>query len=242
MLDQIRIVLCQTSHPGNIGASARAMKNMGLHHLVLVAPEQFPHATATERASGADDILAQAQVVATLEEAIADCQWIYGTSARQRSFPWPQLTPAQAAREMIQQSSQSKIAIVFGPERAGLLNEQLQLCDYHIAIPTHSEYASLNLAAAVQVISYEIFQQGSAADKVLPLVVPLMSEKASQAEVLAVLEHFEQAALSLGFLDPANPKRLRLRMQRLFAKAQLEKEEVNILRGFFKFVLQKVAK
>lgn len=240
MLESIRIVLCQTSHPGNIGAAARAMKNMGLRQLTLVAPEQFPHAVATERASGADDILAHAQVVGSLEEAIADCQWIYGTSCRQREFPWPQQTPAQAANHILQQLP-AKVAIVFGPERAGLLNEHLQLCDFHIAIPTHPDYASLNLSQAVQVISYEIYQHWLAHQEQRPVAEPdVLVEKATQSEVTALLEHFEQAALKLGFFDPQNPKKLKVRMQRLFAKAQLEKEEVNILRGFFKFVLQKV--
>lgn len=239
-MDQpISIVLCQTSHPGNIGASARAMKNMGLQQLVLVEPAMFPSALATERASGADDILSKAKVYPTLEAGIADCQWLFGTSARSRAFPWPQLTPFEAAAKiMALTAKQQSVGILFGPEQSGLSNDQLQHCDFHIAIPANPEYSSLNLGSAVQIISYEIYQAWlklkTAAEKSVAMA-PL-SEKATQQELSGLLEHFAKVAIDIGFLDPKHPKKLLPRLRRLFVKAQLETEEVNLLRGFLKLV------
>lgn len=236
MLKNIRIILCQPTHPGNIGATARAMKNMGLSRLTLVAPENYPHADATSRASGADDILAQAKVVNTFEEAISDCQWILGTSARSREFPWPQLTPKEAAHKAMMLSSQEhEVAFIFGQERAGLTNEQLQRCDYHLCIPTNPEYSSLNLAAAVQVITYEIYQSFLASQK-RHLSIVEFGEKATMEEVTGLLAHFEKTAIQVGFMNPDHRKKLLPRLKRLFSKAQLEKDEVNILRGFLKQV------
>jgi TrmH family RNA methyltransferase len=240
MLKHIRIILCQPSHPGNIGAAARAMKNMGLQRLTLVEPEVFPHADATTRASGADDVLANAQVVASFEEAIADCQWLFGTSARMREFPWPQLHPAQGAQKILSLATLGQeVAIVFGTERSGLSNEQLQRCDYHLTIPTSPSFSSLNLAAAVQVIAYEIYQAwlGVNAQPKSPPADQFI-DKATMDEVTGLLNHFEQTSIKIGFMDPAHPKKLIPRLKRLFSKAQLEKEEVNILRGFLKMVKQ----
>lgn len=239
MLDKIKIVLCQPSHPGNIGAAARAMKNMGLRQLTLVSPAQFPSKEATDRASGADDVLASAVIVNTLEEAISKCHWVFGTSARTREFAWPQLAPVDAARKIVEGALDQQVAIVFGSERAGLSNEQLQQCDFHLSIPTHPEYSSLNLAAAVQVISYEIYQQylNSLNQETS---VPLLGSKASQEVVGGLINHFTEISLALGFMDPQNPQKLLPRVRRLFAKAQLEIEEVNILRGLFKAMLQKL--
>ena len=233
----ISIILNEPQHPGNIGAAARAMKNMGLTQLILVSPKAFPHPTATHRASGADDVLENAIVVPDLETAVKDVQWLFGTSARQREFPWPQMVPRVAVEKMNQIPRQDKIGILFGPEPSGLSNEALQLCDYHICIPTDSAYASLNLAAAVQVICYEIFQStyeqpaGSEKDPGF--------EKATSQEVAAVLTQFEEVAVALDFMDPKHPKKLMPRVKRLLTKAQLEKDEVNILRGLFKQVLRK---
>jgi tRNA (cytidine32/uridine32-2'-O)-methyltransferase len=240
MLKHIRIILCQPSHPGNIGATARAMKNMGLRRLTLVAPEVFPLADATMRASGADDVLAQAQVVPSFEEAIADCQWLFGTSARMREFPWPQLHPAQGAQKILSLATLGQeVAIVFGTERSGLSNEQLQRCDYHMTIPTCPSYSSLNLAAAVQVIAYEIYQAWLGAnEQPEPPLADQFIDKATMDEVTGLLNHFEQTSIKIGFMDPAHPKKLLPRLKRLFSKAQLEKEEVNILRGFLKMVKQ----
>ncbi|MBS0286188.1 MAG: RNA methyltransferase [Proteobacteria bacterium] len=236
MLNHIRIILCQPTHPGNIGATARAMKNMGLSRLTLVAPENYPHAEATSRASGADDILANAKVVNTFEEAISDCQWLLGTSARSREFPWPQLTPKEAADKAISLSaSGQEVGFIFGQERAGLTNEQLQRCDFHLCIPTHPGYSSLNLAAAVQVITYEIYQSFLANNE-MELPVTQFAEKATMEEVTGLLAHFETTAIQVGFMDPHHRKKLMPRLKRLFSKAQLEQDEINILRGFLKQV------
>ena len=236
MNQPISIVLCQTSHPGNIGASARAMKNMGLEQLVLIDPLIFPSVQANERASGADDVLANAKVCGSLKEGLAHCQWLFGTSARSRSFPWPQLTPFEAAQKILDLTNQQQsVGILFGTERSGLSNAQLQHCDFHISIPSNPDFSSLNLGSAVQIISYEIYQAllKSTGEKVLPAVV---RDKANHDEVIGLLEHFERVAIQIGFLDPKHPKKLLPRLKRLFVKAQLEKEEVNLLRGFLKLV------
>jgi TrmH family RNA methyltransferase len=237
MLHNIRIILCQPSHPGNIGATARAMKNMGLSRLTLVAPQLFPHVEAIQRASGADDILTNAKVVQTFEEAIADCQWLFGTSARSREFPWPQLTPFDGAQKVLSFAAiKQEVAIVFGTECSGLTNEQLQRCDYHLTIPTHPSYSSLNLGQAVQILSYEIYQHFLSFQEGVPLLPNEIIDKASVSEVTGLLHHFEETAIKIGFMHPNHPKKLIPRLKRLFSKAQLEKEEVNILRGFLKLV------
>lgn len=231
----ISIVLCQTSHPGNIGATARAMKNMGLEQLVLIEPLNFPSPTATERASGADDVLAKAKVCTGLEEGVAHCQWLFGTSARSRAFPWPQLTPKQAAEKILELSNHGqKVGILFGPEQSGLSNDQLQHCDFHIAIPSNPEFSSLNLSQAVQIISYEIYQAILNQVETKASQAIEIGNKATQEEVAGLLEHFERVAIAIDFLDPKHPKKLMPRLKRLFAKAQLDKEEVHLLRGFLK--------
>lgn len=235
MLNKISIILCQTSHPGNIGSVARAMKNMGLSDLRLVAPLQFPHPKALELASGADDLLEQAQVFQTLEPALADCQWLYGTSARQRVHPWPQVT-VKGAVPGIMQAIQNKqtVGILFGPERTGLSNEALQRCDFHLTIPSNPAYPSLNLAQAVQILTYEIYQMVE--EKTHLTNVADLGEKATASEIAGLVEHCKRTAQSLGFMDPEHPKKLMPRLQRLIAKSQLEKEEINILRGFLRLI------
>lgn len=234
MLDSISIILCETSHPGNIGSVARAMKNMGLSDLRLVAPLQFPHPKAVELASGADDLLASAQVFETLEEALADRQWLYGTSARQRVHPWPQVTVKEALPGMMKAISTAQtVGILFGPERTGLSNEALQRCDFHLTIPSNPLYSSLNLAQAVQIVSYEIYQTTEEAQLIKPIN---LGEKATASEIAGLVEHCKNAAQSLGFMDPTHPKKLMPRLQRLIAKSQLEKEEINILRGFLRLI------
>ena len=154
MLDNIRVVLVNTSHPGNIGGAARAMKNMGLSRLVLVEPRDFPSPEAEARASGASDVLESAQVVATLEEALVGCTVVLGTSARDRSLPWPLVDPRECGEKVIAEAGQGKeIALVFGREHAGLTNDELQRCHFHVHIPSSPDFSSLNLAAAVQVLS-----------------------------------------------------------------------------------------
>lgn len=227
-LENIAIVLSHSSHPGNIGAAARAMKNMGLSKLILVNPQRYPSGEATARAAGADDILQQAEIYDNLTDAIADYELVLGTSGRSRHLPWPMQDPSQAGEYCIAHSEQ-KIAILFGNERSGLSNEELATCHYHVCIPSVEGFSSLNLGAAVQVIAYElrkaVLAQG---DKPAEPVRDL----ASHAEMAGLHEHWSQTMVDLEFLDRTHPKLLIKRIQRLFNRAQLEKNEVNILRGF----------
>lgn len=235
--DNIRIVLVETTHPGNIGGVARAMKNMGLEHLYLVAPRKYPDAEATARASGADDVLERAIVCDTLEAALADCAMVYGTSARLRSIRWPQLNPHAAASQINEESHQGQVAIVFGRENSGLSNEELDACHSLIHIPTNSEYSSLNLAAAVQVVCYELRMQSEAGGGE---VQPLESDWATNEEMEGFYRHLEQMLLGLEFMEKDNPRHTMRRMRRLFNRARLEKLELNMLRGIFKLVLKKI--
>jgi tRNA (cytidine32/uridine32-2'-O)-methyltransferase len=234
MNQNITIILHEPHHPGNIGAVARAMKNMGLNQLALVSPQSFPHHTATERAAGAADVLENALITDNIEQAIGNCQWVFGTSAREREFPWPQLTPKLAADKIHQcTESAQKVAVIFGTETSGLPNDLLQRCDYHISIPTHPTYSSLNLGAAVQVIAYEIYQKTLEGEE---FAEKWVGEKATASDLLGLLAHFTQISVALNFMDPQYPKKLLARIRRLFARTQLEKEEINILRGFLKAV------
>ena len=230
----VRIVLVETSHAGNIGASARAMKTMGLTDLTLVSPKEFPSAEATARASGADDLLAHVRVVDSLSEAIADSGFVVGASARLRSLPWPLLDPREAA-EAIWENAGETPAVVFGPEHSGLTNDQLGRCQKLVHIPANPDYSSLNLAMAVQVLSYELRMAH-------PEREPVGSDEEARAEgreaPLANAEelegfhrHLEMALSDVGFLNPDHPKQLKLRLRRIFARARLDQTEVNILRG-----------
>ncbi len=232
-LENIRVVLIETSHPGNIGATARAMKNMGLKELVLVNPKYFPHDNATERAGGADDILANALIVDDLKTAIADCELVMGTSARERSLPWPSCDPRQAAEKISPVSHQANVALVFGRERTGLFNEELHVCHWHIIIPTNSEYSSLNLAAAVQVICYELRMTDM-------ITIPLQEqfEWATADEMQAFYCELEKVLTHIKFYKPELPRQLLPRMQRLFNRARLEKNEMTLLRGIFAKILR----
>jgi len=225
----IKIVLVETSHPGNIGAAARAMKTMGLDQLALVSPRDYPCAEATARASGADDVLARAVVHASLEEAIADCRLVLGTSARLRSLKWPQLNPRETADQVLKEAGDGRVALLFGRERVGLTNEELALCHYLVNIPSNPEYSSLNLAAAVQIICYELTMQGGGAQAAE--VQELGELPVDQQEMERLYGHFETALIELEFLDPENPKHLMRRLRRLYNRVRLTQNEVNILRG-----------
>ncbi|MDO9317036.1 MAG: RNA methyltransferase [Gammaproteobacteria bacterium] len=256
-LHNIRIVLVNTSHPGNIGATARAMKNMGFRHLYLVDPEDFPSAVATGRAVSAVDILESAVVTPTLEEAIVDCGLVIGASARSRRVPWPLLSPPQCAEKVTAECHNNKVALVFGREDAGLTNEELQLCHYHVNIPADEEYSSLNLAAAVMVISYEVRMallrrageplartdsghdvagaQGQAEDVVvagLDWDVP----RATGQQLESFYTHLEQVMIDLNFHDPENPRLLMMRMRRLFGRIRPDQMEISILRGLMSHI------
>ncbi len=230
-LSRVRVVLVNTSHPGNIGAVARAMKNMGLTQLTLVQPREFPSAEATARASGADDILAGAQVVETLEAATADCALVVGASARLRTISWPTLDPKACAERMIGVAATDPVALVMGRERTGLTNAELEHCHYLVHIPANPDYTSLNVAAATQVLVYEL--RMAALSKADALATRWRSDHpfATNEELEGLYAHFETALTQLGFLDPDNPRQLMRRLRRLFNRSQLDRMEVNILRG-----------
>jgi TrmH family RNA methyltransferase len=228
-LDHVQIVLVGTTHPGNIGATARAMKNMGLSRLVLVDPLRFPAAEATARASGAVDILHQAHCVATLADALRDSVLVFGTSARQRSITWPVLTPRACAAQALQTAA--PVSLVFGREHSGLSNEELDLCHYLIQIPTNADYASLNLAAAVQVLCYELRLTALAETAPPPADLAPLDRPVSAQEMQLFYEHLQQTLIDLAFLNPAQPGQLMRRLHRLFNRAQPTHSEMNILRG-----------
>lgn len=228
LANRLRIVLVETSHPGNIGAAARAMKTMALTRLVLVSPAEFPHADASARASGATDLLERAEVAASLDEALKGCTLVAGTSARRRGLGPPELAPRECAARLVASAATGKdVALVFGRERTGLTNEELARCHFFVNIPANPEYASLNLAAAVQVLAYELLLARDTA----AAPAETGSTPATTEEMERLYEHLEQAALETGFLDPANPKHLMRRLRRLFNRAQPDQNEVHILRG-----------
>lgn len=224
----IRIVLVGTTHPGNIGAVARAMKNMGLSDLYLVKPKVFPHADATARASGASDILERARVVDSLDEALVDCVYVAGASARSRTINWPSMGPRDCAERMIRENANGPVACVFGPEKSGLNNEDLDRCHTLLTIPTDPGFSSLNLAMAVQVFVYEV-RVASMLDE--GPVFDVEAPPATSDEMERFYEHLENVLRDIRFLDPDNPRHLMRRLRRLFIRARPDKNEVNILRG-----------
>lgn len=228
-MSRVRVVLSRTSHPGNIGAAARAMKTMGFSRLVLVRPKIFPDAQAEAMASGAGDVLASACVVDTLADALQGVVLAMALTARRRDLATEPLWAREGAAELAAIAMQGEVALVFGNEKSGLTNEELALCGRWAMIPANPEYSSLNLAAAVQLMCYELRQAQCAVPP-----APTFSDVGSAAthdEVERLMIHIEQAATVSGFLDPDQPRRLMLRLRRLFARAGLEREEVNILRG-----------
>jgi tRNA/rRNA methyltransferase len=225
-LANIRIVLVETSHPGNLGAVARAMKVMGLNDLRLVNPKCEIDDEARARASGAVDVLERASLGASLDEALVNTVMAAACTSRRRDLPHPAFTPRQAAPELLKLATGAPVAVVFGSETFGLSNEQLIKCRWLVNIPTNPEYASLNLGAAVQVLAYEL--RSSLMDA--PLDLPEFDPAPHEA-VESLLTEMERTLVEIGFLDPANPKRLMPRLRRFFAKAGLEKEEVAIWRG-----------
>ncbi len=274
MLSCIRTVLIHNSHPGNIGAVARALKNMGLNQLFLVAPKNFPSMEARARAKNAEDILNNAVVVSTLPEALVGCQWVLGSSARFRSLAWPIWTAKEAAARIIEElmayktikikdindtsninennstietnnTNKNNIAILYGCEQHGLSNEELHYCQKQIMIPTNSEYAALNVAQAVQIISYELFLafqeiNQKYTDTVDTTIVSTTSQQGQDSVPLATFEemdgffkHLENTLINIEYLDVKKPRQLMPRLKRLFDRARLDKIELNILRGVF---------
>jgi tRNA (cytidine32/uridine32-2'-O)-methyltransferase len=227
MLDKIRVVLVNTSHTGNIGSAARALKTMGLSQLILVDPVTPPDGKSSALAAGAGDVLANAHIVPTLEEAIADCGLVIGTSARSRTNPTPTLWPRECGIKLIQEVSEYPVALVFGRENNGLSNDELKLCNFHVCIPANPDYSSLNLAAAVQTLCYEVRMAFLEKDKL---------ETAEQAYPLSQdLErfyvHLEQSLSRTGFIVKNHPGMVMDKLRRLFNRARLESLELNILRG-----------
>ncbi|MBU2115743.1 MAG: tRNA (cytosine(32)/uridine(32)-2'-O)-methyltransferase TrmJ [Gammaproteobacteria bacterium] len=230
MLDQIRIILVGTTHTGNIGSVARAMKTMGLSQLYLVAPKELPDGQAFALSAGASDILANAKVFDNLQQAITDCPLVIGSSARSRTLSWPMLEPRECGVKAVQESASHSVALVFGRESSGLTNEELQLCNYHVCIPANPEYSSLNLAMAVQIVTYEVrmawlqkqTQQPTAEDEV---AYP------SNEQMLNFFQHLEQTLNDTGFIIKQHPGVVMTKLKRLFTRARPEEAEYNILRG-----------
>lgn len=236
MFKQVKIILINTTHPGNIGATARAIKNMGFEHLCLVSPQKFPSPEAIARASGAEDILEHAEVVESLTQALKDCHWILGLSARIRKIPMPLLSPREAAREAVHRLSASasyKVALVFGREQSGLLNEEVDKCQGQILIPTNPSFPSLNLAQAVQVLTYEFRmaflesgQKGSNNDN-----KDLEQAFVGGQEMENFYKHLEDCLVAIKFLDRERPGHLLSHLRRLYSRTHLTRLELNIMRG-----------
>jgi TrmH family RNA methyltransferase len=226
MLNNIQIILVGITHPGNIGAAARAMKTMELSQLRLVQPKIFPSVEATARASGADDILANAQIFDTLADSIKDCHLVIGTSTRARHITWPTLTPKACAEKSRKFSG--KVAIIFGREQSGLTNEELELCHFIVQIATNPTFSSLNVASAVQILAYELHESfinhsGTTVE---------LEDPPASAEMMGhFYQHLEQTLIDIEFLDPEKPKHLMRRLHRLFNRSQPIDSEINILRG-----------
>jgi tRNA/rRNA methyltransferase len=231
-LKNIRVVLCETAHPGNIGAAARAMKTMGLAHLALVSPQRFPDPQAEWLAVGAADVLRGARVHSSLDEALAGSAFTVACTARPREVAVPMVEARAAAARMIEVARAQPVALVFGNEQAGLTAAEVGKCQLIATIPADPNYSSLNVAAAVQVLTYEL--RLAALGATVRGYSGKPPEHATHEEVERFYEHLERSLLEAGFLNPRSPKKLMARLRRLFGRAQLEQEEVNILRGVVK--------
>jgi len=230
VLQRIKVVLVEPSHPGNIGGAARAMKTMGLSRLALVNPKRYPDPQADWRAAGALDVLDGAEVVPDVATAIEDCHWVIGTSTRSRRIPLPVLDAKQMAAEIRALPADLQVAILFGREDNGLDNEELQRCNRHLQIPAASAYSSLNLAMAVQVVCYEIHQAHLNGRE----VSSWDRKMATSGEVDAMLSALQGVLVDAKFLQPDNPGQTMTRLRRLFNRVQMDETEVQILRGIIK--------
>jgi tRNA/rRNA methyltransferase len=235
ILDRVRVVLCRPRHPGNIGAAARALKTMGLTRLVLVAPERYrgPDEESLARASGADDVLTGARIVDSLEEALPGVSCAAALTARRREVEPPRVAVREAAARLIERARQGgEVALVFGGETAGMTNAEVMRCDLIVSLSTNPAYGSLNLAAAVQVLSHELRMAAGASERVAGVALETLSPAATRDELEGLFAHLESQMTATGFFDAGNPKRLMPKLRRLFGRAALERDEVNILRGF----------
>ena len=237
LLNSIKVVLVGTTHPGNIGATARAMKNMGIVNMALVEPKEFPSDIATYRSKAAKDVLENAEVFDTLKMAISDCELVIGTSARERKVPWPILNPKDASQEVSRGSLNNKVAVVFGREDRGLTNEELGLCNLHVHIPTDPEYSSLNLSQAVQIMVYEIrsaILENEGTDGNWDV------EFADNDQTERLISHMDELMQEVDFYEIDNPRKLLLRVRRFFKRSRLDVMEVNIFRGLFAAIQKKL--
>ena len=236
LVENIRVVMVETTHPGNIGAAARAMKAMGYENLYLVKPKIYPNAEATARAAGADDILTNAVVCDSLEEALQGCVTVIASSARPRAISSPVFTPREYASKLSEKTKLGPVALVFGRESSGLSNEELEHCNVILQIPTNPDFSSLNVASAIQILCYE-FINGSQC---------LQTEKtdkekvqlATSDEMKYFYHHLQQCMIDVGFLNPEQPRKLMRRLKSLFNRANMDENEVSILRGFLAAVQQ----
>lgn len=230
MLENVRIILVNTSHTGNIGSAARAMKTMGLSQLVLVDPVQHPDGQSVALAAGATDILANLRIVPTLAEAIADCALVIGASARSRTLVWPMLDPRQTGERLATDANKGTVALVFGRERTGLSNEELQQCHYHVNIPANPEYSSLNVAMAVQTLSYEI-RMAWLAQQEATIHIDDENDYPPQASMELFFQHLEETLYQTQFLHSDRSGHVMMRLRRMFTRMRPDANELNILRG-----------
>lgn len=241
MLERVKVVLVGTTHSGNIGSAARAMKVMGLSQMVLVDPQCQVDAQAIALAAGASEIALNAQIYPTLEAAVADCGLVVGTSARSRTLEWPMLEPRECGEKLISEANQHSVAMVFGRERTGLTNDELQLCHYHVCVPANPEYSSLNLAMAVQLLSYEVrmaylaLQQSSQSST-------LQEEYPRHQELERFYAHLEQVIIQTEFISAQQPGQVMNKLRRMFTRARPEAQEVNILRGILTSVQKSISR
>lgn len=248
LLEQVRIILVNTSDCRNIGSAARAMKTMGLSQLILVDPIEMPNGQAQAMAAGATDVLANLKVVSTLNEAIEDCGLVVGTSARSRTLPWPMLEPRGCGEKLISEANEYPVALVFGRESSGLTNDELQLCHFHVQIPANPEYSSLNLAMAVQTLSYEVRtsyllsleneNQERSTGNGNYIGKKKLNAKSEDNEIYPVTEeterfyqHFENALMSTGFIVESHPGLVMTKLRRLFNRARPDVKEIKMMRG-----------
>ena len=238
LLNSVKVVLVGTTHPGNIGATARAIKNMGILNLALVQPKEFPSDVATFRSKAAKNILENAEVYESLKDAVSECELVVGTSARDRTIPWPVLNPREAAAEMHKSSLNGDVAIVFGREDRGLTNDELGLCNFHVHIPSDPEYSSLNLSQAVQILAYEIrlayLEENERNEDYWDV------DLANNEQTERLINHMDELMQEVDFYDTENPRKLLVRVRRFFKRSKIDVMEANIFRGFFATIQKKL--
>lgn len=241
MLKNVKVVLVGTSHSGNIGSAARAMKVMGLSNMVLVAPQCEVDGQTIALAAGASEIAVNASIVSSLSEAVKDCSLVVGSSARIRTLEWPQMTPKECGNELIHEAQRQSVALVFGRERTGLTNEELQACHYHVAIPANPEYSSLNLAMAVQTLCYEVrmaYLEDQKSERTIDLDAEYQYPRHDELE--RFYQHLAKVLVKTEFIEQDAPNQVIKKIRRLLTRARPEKQEINILRGILTSIEKKL--